>query len=312
MEGILPDFLIYKHTLDRQYRSSYDIHCHSFFELYYFLRGDVLYRVEGRQYQPEPHSVLLMAPNVLHGIKFENDCEYERYVLHFTEQALPAETRSFLLAPFYRKTARGEIYFPHVQQVHMQEQFENLIACAQLPPEFKTAGEHIALQNVLLQLVRMSAGEPRASTDETVSPVIARVLQYLNEHLTEPIKLEELSAHFFISRDHLNRLFRTATGTTILQYVNHKRISLARQYILSGKPAAEAAASCGFRDYSVFFRTYRKILGCSPSEDRQRLFWPQGVAHPLKNETLSRMQEEIYEGPPHEGEIFSFPTGQNR
>ena len=89
MNTSLPEILLPTHTIDQYQPPGYDIHCHSFYELYFFISGNVSYRLEGRQYTPEPQSILLMAPNALHGMKYLEAGTYERYVLHFTAQALP-------------------------------------------------------------------------------------------------------------------------------------------------------------------------------------------------------------------------------
>lgn len=39
---------------------------HALYELVYCVRGDVIYQAEGVRYQMEPHSLLLLAPAVLH------------------------------------------------------------------------------------------------------------------------------------------------------------------------------------------------------------------------------------------------------
>lgn len=268
MEHILPEMLLATHTINQYQPPGYDIHCHSFYELYFFISGKVSYHVEGRQYTPQPQSILLMAPNVLHGMKYLESSTYERYVLHFTAQALPPETRSFLLPPFHR---RGEIYYTGAEEFSFREQFEALLACKELPAEIRRPSERIALQSLLLLLVRMNLRFQPPQPEEKLPPVISQVLAYLNENLSEELLLDDLASRFFISKDHLNRLFHLATGTTIRQYVLYKRISFAQQRILSGESAASVAQAAGFQDYSVFFRAYRKILGHSPSADKMRL-----------------------------------------
>ena len=62
------------------------------------------------------------------------------------------------------------------------------------------------------------------------------------------------------------RRFREETGTTIHSYLVGKRLMLARELILGGTAAKEAAARSGFSDYSAFSRAYKKEFGCSPRE----------------------------------------------
>lgn len=56
--------------------------------VYYFIRGDVSYLVEGRQYTPTPQSILIMSPNVFQGVKINSEATYERYALHFLPNVL--------------------------------------------------------------------------------------------------------------------------------------------------------------------------------------------------------------------------------
>ena len=45
-------------------------------------------------------------------------------------------------------------------------------------------------------------------------------------------------------------------------------MTIARKELVEGTPAAEAAIKAGFGDYSSFFRAYRKMFGCAPSDQQ--------------------------------------------
>ena len=45
------------------------IHCHSNYEILYFIRGNVRYIIEGAEYSLTAGSLLLIPPNVVHGVK---------------------------------------------------------------------------------------------------------------------------------------------------------------------------------------------------------------------------------------------------
>ncbi|MDR2758348.1 MAG: AraC family transcriptional regulator [Spirochaetaceae bacterium] len=77
---------------------------------------------------------------------------------------------------------------------------------------------------------------------------IQRILSYLNSNLCKPISLDQLVQKFYISKNHLNVIFRKETGTTVNQYIRIKRLVLARQEILKGSTAEEAAYKVGFND----------------------------------------------------------------
>ncbi len=78
----------------------YALHCHNFYEVYFFLDGDVDYLVEGTQYKPTPNSLLLLSPNVFHGVKINGSRPYKRFSVHFHPDILSVERRVFLLSAF--------------------------------------------------------------------------------------------------------------------------------------------------------------------------------------------------------------------
>ncbi|MDD7482479.1 MAG: AraC family transcriptional regulator [Clostridia bacterium] len=254
------------HKWNAAMQEPYEIHCHSFYELYYFVSGHVRYMVEGVRYDLSPHTLLLMAPTVLHGISFLEEGVYERYVIQFAEEEIPAPYRAYLLQPFLYRENEGQIGYSPVPEQTLIPGFENLLACARLSPDEQETEVSIALPNLLLQVRRLYRDRgicPSLSLPKVVSDALA----FLNLHLSDPFSLSDVAAFCFVSEHQLGKLFRESMGTSVMQYVSRKRTITAQQYIKSGTSAQEAARLCGFRDYSVFFRTYKKILGHTPAED---------------------------------------------
>ncbi len=257
--------LHFGHALDFTHHNDYMIHCHNSYEVYYFISGDVSYLVEGKHYTPTPHSILMISPNILHGVKVKTDSAYERYTLHFSSQIIPAENRLLLLFPFHQTTSQSDIYYQDVEDFRLQHYFENLSACKDMPGEMRDMAIAIAVQSLLSQILYMSKQTKSLATPEHISQTVTKIIHYINNHLTERITLDAISSRFFISKHHLNKVFRKATGTTLVQYINYKRIAMANQYIMQGKSAMDAALSVGFHDYSVFYRAYKRILGHAPT-----------------------------------------------
>lgn len=261
----------YNNTIEKN--DDYQLHCHNFYEIYYFLEGDVDYLVEGNYYKPAPHSLLLLAPNVFHGVRVNSEKPYLRMALHFFPEVLSFERRAFLLSVFpgtgleenrdvYYEDTAGEKIFPFL---------EALAECSTLPEDLRNPLIPIYLEG-LLSRITVCQGNRRLQTEGSdASDPINLIIAYLNEHFTDRITLDLVADKFCISKHHLNKVFRKATGTTLCDYLTYKRILYAKQLLLGGHSAEEASLLSGFLDYSAFYRAYRKINGCSPIKDRGAL-----------------------------------------
>lgn len=260
--GLHNELLNLDHTTSVETSAGYGIHCHIFYEIYYYLSGDVQYLVEGKAYSLMSHSMLLMAPGVLHGVHVEDSMPYERYACHFMPEILPEEVREALLEPFHRQ----QIFYSDIRWEHIDWFLEGLLECGELGGSLQQAALEARMVSLLTQLCKIAN-----STVERREPVksgrynMQEVIAYINANLTSDIGLTVLADRFYISPNHLNRLFRGATGTTVTDYIHHKRIHLAKQLMTRGQGATEAALHAGFRDYTTFYRIHKKLAGHSPS-----------------------------------------------
>ena len=95
---------------------------------------------------------------------------------------------------------------------------------------------------------------------------LQRVVDYMVEHLDQPIGLDDLARVACVSTFHFSRMFRAKTGSPPHRYLADLRIELARSLLLRGELAlAEIALACGFSDQSNFSRAFRKACGTTPA-----------------------------------------------
>jgi len=268
-QAINTDTMNFHYTITEQRTHAYALHCHNFYEIFYFVAGDVSYLVEGKPYTPRPGSILLIAPHVFHGVRIDSDRLYARFALHFDSRMVTAADRALLLSPFHLEDGPSDIYYPHAAEHEMQSYFLQLMACRDMSGDMRELSLRIRLEALLSQLLAMSRSAAADSTGSASSAKsVAPILAYLNEHIAEPLTLDHIASRFFLSKHHLNKVFRKATGTTVGNYIIHKRVILAQQLMMQGQTAGFASASAGFRDYSVFYRAYRNIFGHAPSDRR--------------------------------------------
>lgn len=115
-----------------------------------------------------------------------------------------------------------------------------------------------------------AAAAKRTDTDSTQEKILA-VRSYLEEHFTQDINLDFLSAHFFISKFHLSREFKKTAGVTIGNYLNSRRINEAKRLLrFTKEPISFIAAACGIPDVNYFTKVFTKYESMTPSQYRKK------------------------------------------
>ena len=121
------------------------------------------------------------------------------------------------------------------------------------------------LRELWLRLSEYWSGHPEGK----ISPRLSSMLEYLREHLVEPIGRQDLADEFSLTPQHINSLFKEELGTTPTQFILRERCLLAYNLISNdGLSVKEAAAQTGFNDQFYFSRTFKRILLMRPSKVR--------------------------------------------
>lgn len=94
---------------------------------------------------------------------------------------------------------------------------------------------------------------------------LARAKALLGDRLGEKLRLDELAAAAGLSKYHLLRRFRAATGMTPGAYRRHLRIEAAKQALRRGESPSQVALAFGFVDQSHFTRIFRSETGVTPA-----------------------------------------------
>ena len=83
-----------------------------------------------------------------------------------------------------------------------------------------------------------------------------------------------MAQRFHTNRTTLTERFGLVTGQPVLSYLIRLRVRLASLMLRDTMlPVSEVMTRVGFTDSTHFGRTFRKHLGCTPSEYRTRFCW---------------------------------------
>lgn len=118
-------------------------------------------------------------------------------------------------------------------------------------------------------------GPRRADGPSAAHPAVATARALIEERLAQPLTVREIAKASGVSHNHLTRLFRAATGETVVGYLRARRMERARHFLEATTLSIPAvAASVGIPDLQAFNKACRRELGASPRGIRSALHPP--------------------------------------
>ncbi len=111
--------------------------------------------------------------------------------------------------------------------------------------------------------------EPKESDPLGNKQIYSDIVDYIRRNLHRNIKINEIADSFGYSPKYLSHLFSEIRGMSLKQYIMSQKIETASFYLTdSDRNITEIAAEVGFSDVHNFSRTFKKMIGLTPTEYR--------------------------------------------
>lgn len=111
-------------------------------------------------------------------------------------------------------------------------------------------------------------GKTKTSAGEFI---VKNALEYIDKHYSTRLTLKEVAENTYVSQWHLSKLLNSHTGQSFSELLNHVRIEHAKQ--LLKEPSLKIgtiAEKVGFMDLARFSRVFKKMVGISANEYRNK------------------------------------------
>lgn len=245
-------------------------HIHDFYEIYYFISGDVTYNIEGNTYKLRPHDILLINSRELHYPIFNSNELYERLIIHFNPSVLSFIQTEYNLMYCFENRKLGQfnkIDSKDSKQSNLEDYFWNILYYSnQEEDEDRFLGKTFFAQ-LLLQINKIYKKRKKdKSTSLVYDNKMNSVISYINKNINLDLSLELIGKECFVNKYYLCHMFKKNTGFTVVEYICLKRIALAKELLLEGKSATDVSFESGFQDYSSFYRNFKKVTGLTPRQ----------------------------------------------
>ena len=263
--------MVYDHTLSAP---SFRFHHHSVYEFYVFLEGRVKTCIENVLYDEEPFSLMIFAPNVLHGLLSQDErLHYERMYFHVPSQLLEKfSTENYSILQTLRHLEQENRLYFMLKEEDCRTLFSiiremSALAGEREDPLFELRRNVLLYQAVLLMMnhvERQKDSQPAVVYQS--HPFLSTALRYINDRYTEELTLDEIADHVNVSKFHLCHEFKRLTEHSMGTYIVTKRLQHALSQLKKGVPPMDACFQSGFTSYSNFQKSFRAYYGLSPRQ----------------------------------------------
>ena len=126
-----------------------------------------------------------------------------------------------------------------------------------------------ALEACMLEMVRAYCRMVRKNAVQQFSPLIRRVILYIDSNLSDDLRLQHLSAVHKTNASYLSARFKEETGQTLTAFVSERRMELAMHLLQATQLQVQSIAQyCGIQDVNYFSKTFKKFCGLTPKQFR--------------------------------------------
>ena len=125
---------------------------------------------------------------------------------------------------------------------------------------------------MMRSLTETDAGNPVfLEKSELQSRFVSSILRMMDENLSGALRVEDIAKQTNYSRAYVFREFKRATGKSIIAYYNERRVRRAAELLATTSISVrEIAEQMGFDTPNYFSKTFKRILGVTPSVCKKR------------------------------------------
>ena len=122
-----------------------------------------------------------------------------------------------------------------------------------------------------LIMLRLSHDNNKNSIESTGINAMSEALAYIRQNYAQSISTEDIAQAINLSRSYMSELFKHTYGISPHEYVIQFRLSVAKNMLLNtALSITEIAEKSGFRDIFSFSRIFKREIGISPAQYRQK------------------------------------------
>lgn len=201
-----------------------------------------------------PDMIICAKPGQIRHTKFPFKCFYIHMILPDGDLC-----DMLMKVPNYLKTDKYDGYYELFRD--MFEHYNTFLSV-----------DEIYVQSIVLKLIHTLIRDSTSAlrqynANNSNYSVVQKAIDYINLNLTSDLSLDSLASYVCLSPIHFHNCFKVATGKTLHEYVEERRIKKAVNMLTTtNSTLTEIAYECGFSSQSYFSFVFKRAMKLTPRE----------------------------------------------
>lgn len=230
----------------------------NFYHLVFLLKGKMTYFADGVSYEMEENDAILLPPGTIR--ERDKSDEPAKYIIF---NFLPYEEARLNL-DFCIKSA----VTPNIKKLLSLYPYSFTSDFSE-PISHEKAKTRMLMHNILNCILIELMDNQRY---DTKNPHVLKAIKYINDNITAPISLKDVSQSIHLSKEYTAKIFKEEMGCTITEYINEKKMNIAKDMLNSDEVTLrDTALNLGFENYSYFSRIFKKHFNTSPAKIKKSM-----------------------------------------
>ncbi|MBQ4526873.1 MAG: helix-turn-helix domain-containing protein [Clostridia bacterium] len=228
---------------------------HNNYEIIFFISGEAELITEFGQHKLQPNTAIVLPPNTYHKLVINEENElYKRLIIAFFsftgfDDLVKLKASEFAL---YQSDELTNLY------MQLQKLYDSNFSDV----ERETLAKAIIAQ-IFVNFDK--SNQKKTKGIQLINPLVEKTVEYIKNHLNEPISVAELAKLHNVSYSCLTSTFKAEMNTSVYNFILSKRLILAAEKLSKGEKPTQVAIECGFNDYSGFYKQYKKMFSKNPA-----------------------------------------------
>ncbi len=106
---------------------------------------------------------------------------------------------------------------------------------------------------------------------------VQQAIKYIRQNMEQDVAVSEIAEYVGMNPEYFTKLFKKKTGYTLKEYIAKEKIDTAKMLLATTDlPVTLISDHVGYGNYSNFTRSFKQLVGCTPTEYRKQMEEQQG------------------------------------